>query len=451
MDRADTPSGAVLALDGEWRLTSLNREAERLFDRPREQLLGRRIWDVHPEPAEAADRAVGRLEVLSTASARLAATLEVDEVLEILADVILAGFGRCLVVALDERLTSEAAEGLGVQDGAGFPVVHVGHEDAALQAALRERLREATLGPDGEATAEVRAALADVLGGGETLAVPLRSRGRPLGAVLVGQPLGSALDRRIVGELALRAGVALDNAVLFGTERRLGLILQRSLLPAVLPQPDGITLAARYLPATAGREVGGDFHLAHELDDGRLLLVIGDVMGHGMQAAARMGQLRAVVMAYAFEGDPPDRVLGQLSARAGDLLDLPLATLLLGVYDPAARELSFAAAGHLPPLLAVPFEPPAFVDVRPGPPLGTGPADHALHRVAVPPGSTLVLYTDGLIEDRRQAIDVGLEQLRDALDDVRVPPEAVCDHLLRQLARIAGAEDDVALLVLNHS
>ena len=105
--------------------------------------------------------------------------------------------------------------------------------------------------------------------------------------------------------------------MLFGAERRLALTLQRSLLPTALPELPGIELAARYLPGAGGRDVGGDFYLAHALEDGRLLLVIGDVMGHGPQAAARMGQLRAVLAAYAYDGDPPDRVLAHVS-RARD-------------------------------------------------------------------------------------------------------------------------------------
>ena len=152
-------------------------------------------------------------------------------------------------------------------------------------------------------------------------------------------------------ELAARAGVALDNAVLYGSERRLALTLQRSLLPAEIPDVPGIELATRYLPATGGRDVGGDFYIAHPLEDGRVLLVIGDVMGHGAQAAARMGQLRAVLAAYAYDGDPPDRVLAHLSVRAPTLLDLPMATVLAAVYDPETRQLTFSLAGHLPPLI----------------------------------------------------------------------------------------------------
>ena len=125
--------------------------------------------------------------------------------------------------------------------------------------------------------------------------------------------------------------------MLYGVERRLALTLQRSLLPDRAPATcRASTSPARYLPGAGGRDVGGDFYLAHPLEDGRLLLVIGDVMGHGAQAAARMGQLRAVLAAYAYDGDPPDRVLGAPERARTALLDLPMATVLAAVYDPRA-------------------------------------------------------------------------------------------------------------------
>jgi serine phosphatase RsbU (regulator of sigma subunit) len=257
-------------------------------------------------------------------------------------------------------------------------------------------------------------------------------------------------ELELLTELAARAGVALDNAVLYGAERRLALTLQRSLLPVGLPRLPGIDLAARYLPGTGGRDVGGDFYLAHPLEDGRLLLVIGDVMGHGAQAAARMGQLRAVVAAYAYDGDPPDRVLAHLSMRATALLDLPMATVLAAVYDPSSRRLTFALAGHPPPLIVPVDGPPAFAGSQPGPPLGADAMDYERHVVEVPPGASVVLYTDGLIEDRKRVIDVGLERLRASLEGAQLSPEAICDRVLETLGRSGGGDDDIALLVLRH-
>ena len=123
-----------------------------------------------------------------------------------------------------------------------------------------------------------------------------------------------------------------------------------------------------------------------------------------------------------------------------------MATVLAAIYDPRDRRLTFSLAGHMPPLIAPLDAEPAFVAARPGPPLGTGVAEYERHGVEVPEGATVVLYTDGLIEDRTRPIDDGLELLRSALIGVRLAPEAVCDHVLRALGREAGGEDDIALL-----
>ena len=442
----ETMSTAFITLDRDWLFTYVNAAAERIFDRRRDALIGRRLREVYPELQRALDtgqvvafqqfyapldtwfdvratptedgvsvyfhditdqvrairereEATGRLQILSAAGARLAGTLELDELLTILSDVVLNGYGEGVVITLGDRVVHAA----GVEDD-----------------------------------------------GRPSLALPLISRGRQLGALLVLEPIDAELD--VLVELAARAAVALDNAVLYDAERRLALTLQRSLLPIGLPDLPGIALATRYLPGAGGRDVGGDFYIAHALEDGRLLLVIGDVMGHGAQAAARMGQLRAVLAAYAYDGDPPDRVLAHLSARAQALLDVPMATVLVAVYDPGERRLTFALAGHLPPLIAPLDGPPAFVEVvRPGPPLGVGAAEYERHLVEIPPGATVVLYTDGLIERRGHDIDQGLERLRRALIEVRLPPDAVCDHVLRELERLEGGDDDIALLVMNHA
>jgi PAS domain S-box-containing protein len=496
----ETMSTAFFTIDRDWRFTYVNAAAERILGRG--DLVGRVIWEVYDDldgtesdvnyrlamatgkpcsfeqfypPLDAhfdvrvtpsdegisvyfhdissrvrAERereaaleqtgaATGRLQILSAASARLAGTLDGDELLEILGDVVLNGFGEGLLVAVD--------------DSGAFRIVLAVHQDDAHAEALGELTgQELVVDRFGTRTG-VLAELVDAPPGvaqAPAMALPLISRGRTLGAAVVIGAVESALDRRVLVELAARAGVALDNAELFGSERRLALTLQRSLLPTALPRLPGIELAARYLPGVGGQDVGGDFYLGHPLDDGRLLLIIGDVMGHGPQAAARMGQLRAVLAAYAYDGDPPDRVLAHVSARATALLDLPMATVMAGIYDPPSRRLTFALAGHLPPLVAPLDGLPAYVGAQPGPPLGAGVSVYERHVVDIPPEATLVLYTDGLIEDRTRSIDAGLEQLRDVLLEVRLPPDAVCEHVLRELARADGGEDDIALLVMNH-
>jgi len=448
----ETMSTAFLTLDLERRFTYVNGAAERILGRTRAQLVGRpsppeleaaiASGDFHPAPDEwfevratpsddglavsffdvsgrvhaerEASAATGRLQILTAAGARLAGTLEVDELLSIIGDVVVNGFGDGAVIVLDGEIVHAVPSG----------------RDAGVVGHLSGRVPTPAAG---EST----------WGGRPALTLPLISRGRTLGAIVVLDPVRSKLDRRVLVEIAARAGVALDNAVLYGAERRLALTLQHSLLPADLPTLPGIELAARYLPGTGGRDVGGDFYIAHKLEDGRLLLVIGDVMGHGAQAAARMGQLRAVVAAYAYDGDPPDRVLAHLSIRATALLDLPMATVLVSVYDPERRQLTFSLAGHLPPLIGG-----EFVEARPGPPLGTETADYERFVVEVPPGESVVYFTDGLIEDRVQPIDVGMQSLRSAVAEL--PPDALADQLLQALGRVDGAEDDIALLIMRH-
>jgi PAS domain S-box-containing protein len=498
----ETMSTAFFTLDRQYRFTYLNAEAERLMGRRRDELIGEVIWeayddlegtpsginyrgamesgeprsfehyyppldahfDVRATPSddglsvyfhdisnrvraerereaalEQTGAATGRLQILSAASARLAGTLEVDELLQILGDVVLNGFGEGLVVGLDGHVLDESRS-------SEITIVSALHQDdpALLERLADEPLTVARFGVRTAVVGDLIPVLAeDPLARRAAVALPLVSRGRTLGVAIVIGAVESALDRRVLVELAARAGVALDNAILFGSERRLALTLQRSLLPTALPSLPGIELAARYLPGAGGQDVGGDFYLGHALEDGRLLLVIGDVMGHGPQAAARMGQLRAVLAAYAYEGDPPDRVLAHVSVRASALLDLPMATVFVGSFDPQTRRLTFSLAGHLPPLVAG-----AFVDARPGPPLGTAVTDYERHSVEVPEGGTVVLYTDGLIEDRERTIDAGLELLRASLLDVQLAPDALCDHVLDALGREQGGEDDIALLVM---
>ena len=260
-----------------------------------------RLAGERAEALAASGAATGRLQILSGAGARLAGTLEVDELLQILSDVIVNGFGTAVIVALKERIIRDlAGKETTPTGGGGFRVAHVAGVDEALRGSP---IPAAALAAGAVQDREARE-LDERLGSRSALTLPLVSRGRMLGAIIVLDPVTGALDRRVLIELAARAGVALDNAVLYGSERRLALTLQRSLLPTEIPDVPGIELATRYLPGTGGRDVGGDFYIAHPLEDGRVLLVIGDVMGHGAQAAARMGQLRAVLAALRLRRRP---------------------------------------------------------------------------------------------------------------------------------------------------
>ncbi len=424
----------------------------------------------------AAEAANHRLSLLADATTRLSASLEPQQVLHTLSRIVVPALGAWLAVAMPE----EAAASLLPVEATGDPrrlhVVHVAHGDATRAPALVELLGRLPLSVDDPhgAGAVVRtrepewmpvvapevletfATEGDVLDRlrdldvGAVLTVPLLSRGRCLGALSVAEPVSGPVDRALLADLAARAAVALDNALLYGVERRTGLTLQRSLLPRDVVRLPGIEVAVRYLPGATGAFVGGDWYQGVPVD-GRLVLAMGDVMGHGMRSAARMGQLRAIVATLALEGHRPGELLRRLGASCDVLLDLELATLLVALYDPVARTLAVASAGHPPPLLAPPGEEPVYVDVAPGPPLGTFPGHYDEVVVDVPPAATLVLYTDGLVENREEPLSAGLERLRAALRQLRVPPEAVADHVLRALGRTDGADDDVALLVLSHA
>ncbi|MCK9898227.1 SpoIIE family protein phosphatase [Frankia sp. AgB32] len=285
---------------------------------------------------------------------------------------------------------------------------------------------------------------------GTRLALPLVLGGRPVAAVSLVAAEGRVYaddDHRVIAELVDRATVAIGNARQYEHERGTAVTLQRSLLPQQLPRVPGLAVAWRYLPGSAGALVGGDWYDVLPVDDGRVALVIGDVMGHGIHAAAAMGQLRAAVRAHIVDQTSPGAVLTLLDAAACRLEQSRTATAALAVYDPADGRLVLASAGHLPPLLIPPRGPARYVPVDPGPPLSAGLPDYAETELTVEPGSTLLLYTDGLVEDRARPFDEGMELLR-ACVPVGGSPDEICDQALAALGRSAGHEDDTALLAV---
>jgi serine phosphatase RsbU (regulator of sigma subunit)/anti-sigma regulatory factor (Ser/Thr protein kinase) len=254
-------------------------------------------------------------------------------------------------------------------------------------------------------------------------------------------------------ELVARAAVSIDNARRYTREHSMAVTLQRSLLPRSLPEQGALELAYRYLPAQAG--VGGDWFDVLPLSGARVALVVGDVVGHGLHAAATMGRLRTAVHNFSSLDLPPDELLGLLDELVGriDQDETPAegavvtgATCLYAVYDPVSRRCTVARAGHPPPALVHPDGSVGFPEVPAGPPLGLGGLPFETADLELAEGSRLVLYTDGLVEDRERDIDVGLDLLADALR--RTPgasPEDTCRTVLDQLP--ARPSDDVALIV----
>ncbi|MFF4962121.1 ATP-binding SpoIIE family protein phosphatase [Streptomyces sp. NPDC001222] len=233
-------------------------------------------------------------------------------------------------------------------------------------------------------------------------------------------------------------------------QRRTAVTLQRSLLPQELEQPDDLRIAATYQPGGTEAAVGGDWYDVITLGGGRTALVIGDVMGRGVRAAAVMGQLRTAVRAYARLDLPPHEVLQLLDGLAMEIDANQIATCVYAVHDPNEGRLVYASAGHLPILVRDENGQVLRADEPTGPPLGTGGWMHASGSVPLVPGSTAVLYTDGLVERRDADLDEGIAALASALAGATGTPQVICDRLLRSAGVTAGHDDDVAVLVLQH-
>ncbi|MFF9012528.1 SpoIIE family protein phosphatase [Streptomyces sp. NPDC014870] len=279
--------------------------------------------------------------------------------------------------------------------------------------------------------------------------VPLVARGRVLGTVSVTrlsdrEPFDEQ-DFVLIDELVARAALNIDNARMYTTQREAALTLQRSLTNSGLPKAEGLELTGRYLPAS-DHDVGGDWFDVIVLPEGRTALVIGDVMGHGIHAAAVMGQLRTAVRTLARHGVPPAELLHSLDAVVADLGEDEMATCVYAVHDPATGSVVLARAGHPPPAVATADGAITFLEGPPGTPLGTGGQAFATEEVLLPPGSLLVLYTDGLIEARDRDLDEGMDRLAEALVDVERPLSQVCEAILDQLLPCAPG-DDVAVLL----
>jgi serine phosphatase RsbU (regulator of sigma subunit)/anti-sigma regulatory factor (Ser/Thr protein kinase) len=278
---------------------------------------------------------------------------------------------------------------------------------------------------------------------------PLTVKGRMEGVIEV----GTKRDRRFSAEeesllvlMADRAGLAIEHARAYQREVGTVELLQRSLLPDRLPDLPGVRIAARYMPG--GADVGGDWYDAIPLEDGAVGVAMGDVVGHGLGAASLMGQLRSATRAYALDGHTPAGVLDRLDKLVRGIDGSQMATLLYLVVDADMSRLRFASAGHVPPLVIAPSGT-RYLDSAPNPPLGVyGGRSHRELSADLEPGSTIVLYTDGLVEERGVSIDTGLEALRQAASD-KGHPEELCDHLVETMLAIHPAHDDIAVLALS--
>jgi PAS domain S-box-containing protein len=256
-------------------------------------------------------------------------------------------------------------------------------------------------------------------------------------------------DVVLARELARRAAPALENALRFEQEQATAEALQRSLLPERLPELMEAEHAARYVPGSDELKIGGDWYDVLPLPDGRVLAAIGDVVGHGVRAAASMGRIRNALAFCAIDGLAPGAILRRLNDTFTALGDGDMATVLVAVYEPGSATLRFASAGHPPPLVQRPGEPPEFLEGSRGAPLcAVDGMQYPEIEVAVPPGTVLVLYTDGLIERRGESLDAGLDRLAAAVSDGPEKLGELADHLLDRLLTGGHPDDDVALLAL---
>ncbi|WP_327295561.1 MULTISPECIES: SpoIIE family protein phosphatase [unclassified Streptomyces] len=313
-------------------------------------------------------------------------------------------------------------------------------------------------------SAAARAALPELLGpdrtvpnGHRTILAPLRGRRRVIGAAVFvrrpDRPPFEPNDLLVAAQLATHTALGIDKAVLYGREAYIADELQRTMLPDSLPQPTGVKLASRYLPAAETARVGGDWYDAIPLPGSRVALVVGDVMGHSMTSAAIMGQLRTTAQTLAQLDLPPAEVLHHLDEQAQRLGSDRMATCLYAVYDPVAHRITIANAGHPPPVLLHLGGRAEVLVVPPGAPIGVGGVDFEAVELDAPAGATLLLYTDGLVESRLRDVWTGIEQLRERLaataeltgPDHSPPLEALCDDVLDMLGP-GDRDDDIALL-----
>jgi serine phosphatase RsbU (regulator of sigma subunit) len=291
------------------------------------------------------------------------------------------------------------------------------------------------------------------------LAMPLIARGVVVGCAMFGRaPAGPAFnpgDITLAGELASRAAVCIDNARLYDRERRTALALQRGLLPGRPRIPAGLEVASVYQPV-GDNVVGGDWHDIVPLPAGRAALIVGDAMGHGPEAAAVMVQLRTAAHTLAGLELAPEQVLRRLDTLAAGMDQVaegmtaaPFATCIYAVIDPSGGTGDIARAGHPPPVLALPGGGTQVLDLPAGLPLGLGAGSFQATQFSLTPGTTLALYTDGLVESRIRPIDDGLAALRHALGPALAQPggtlNAAC-QAVTQMLREHG-EDDITLML----
>jgi serine phosphatase RsbU (regulator of sigma subunit) len=393
--------------------------------------------------AEAVATTIGKLQQVTEAALE---HLELRDLLDVLVERVREVFAADIARILlqnheDERLYMVgAAAGLdGVEPGMPVEISDTLEEVVSANRSLTLQDLPAGAGLDPM-----------MAGVGALMASPLVIKGRLAGVVEVAMRSARPFtleDESLLILMADRAGLAIEHARAYERELSNVELLQRSLLPERLPDVEGIQIAARYMPG--GADVGGDWYDAIPLDGGRVGVAMGDVVGHGIGAASLMGQLRHATRAYALEGHPPAVVLDRLDRLVRSLDGGQMATLLYLVVEPDHGTIHYASAGHVPPLVIAPDGTAEYLASAPNPPLGVFESEgHNELTAELAPGSTIVLYTDGLVEERGVSIDQGLDALRLAASQDVCHPDELCDRLVQAMLAIHPANDDIAVLAL---
>ncbi|MGW5061234.1 SpoIIE family protein phosphatase [Streptomyces sp. NPDC004096] len=472
----DVPAAPNTGLDrGQRSRRSSRRPAE-----PTGRALGPRSTAV---AVPSSDEARERLALINEAGQRIGTTLDLDHTVRELAEVLVPELADFAAIDLFQGgLTAKEVTGEPVTGGtlrrATNLSIHEEHPEVVV--AIGEPTRYPARSPQRRCLEAGRSILDPVLapttwwlaedplrleklhriGVHTHLTVPLRARGVTMGVVTLlrweNPDAFDEDDQLLVEELVVRAAVCVDNARRFAREHNAALALQTSLLPPDLPDHSAVELAYRYLPTDAEAGVGGDWFDVIPLSGARVALVVGDVVGHGIHAAASMGRLRAAVQTLADLDLPPDELLAhvddlvlRLADEAEAATDDPMvigATCVYAVYDPISGKLNVARAGHPSPAIAHLSEPVEFPDIPAGPPLGLGGLPFESAEIAVEEGSVIALYTDGLIEASDRDVDVGFERLCFALAHPDRPLEEICDTMVRTLLP-DHPHDDVAFLI----
>ncbi|MEU9131135.1 SpoIIE family protein phosphatase [Kitasatospora sp. NPDC048540] len=424
---------------------------------------------------EAAGAAQQRLALLNEASTRIGTTLDLHRTAQELVEVVVPRFADFTTVdVLESVLQGDEADPVPRDGSVLMRAIAVGEVDedgrmAKAADAVGEASRSAMLYAQSLRSGRSilvphvdEAALRRIVahpdrvepslqaGVHSYLMVPLLARGTVLGGAEFirtrnPEPF-TAADVALAEELAARAAVCIDNARLYRRERDTALTLQRNLLPQDVHHTPGLEIAYRYLPSSVISEVGGDWFDVVPLSGGRVALIVGDVMGHGIRAAATMGQLRTVARTLITLDIDPARVLRRLDDATAAIGEGQFATCVCVVFDPVDRVCTAASAGHLPPVLSAPDGTTRLLDPPPGAPLGVGGVPFENMAFTLPEDGLLVLYTDGLVERRGQDLDEGMDLLCRTVAARRGTLEEACDQVIDRLGAHNG-QDDVAVIM----